>query len=129
MLLVLEAVSYLAQRALAEHAEEHTTAQLYGAGPGARPPRAGTARASCGRGLGLVAVVLFVYSLAQLLDDPPAPGQVWENAVRVLSGFFPPVFSLEIAYGIFESVIMAISCDHLRRALRPRHRACCRPGT
>jgi phosphonate transport system permease protein len=54
-------------------------------------------------------LVLFVFSLTQLLADAPRLARVWENTVAVLSGFFPPVFSLDIAYGIFESVIMAIS--------------------
>jgi phosphonate transport system permease protein len=108
MLLVLELVAYLAQRALAEHAEENTTAQLYGDGRAAASPgwnRSRTLRV----GSGIAAAAVFVWSVGQVLADPPRIATVWENAVRVLAGFFPPVFSLEMAYGIFESVIMALS--------------------
>jgi len=108
MLLVLEAVAYIAQRSLAEHAGEHTAAELYGPGPTRATP--GWNRSRILRvGSGAAVLVLFVFSLTQLLADAPRLARVWENTVAVLSGFFPPVFSLDIAYGIFESVIMAIS--------------------
>jgi phosphonate transport system permease protein len=108
MLLVLELVAYLAQRALAEHAEENTTAQLYGDGRAAASPGWNRSRA-LRVGSGIAAAAVFVWSVGQVLADPPRIATVWENAVRVLAGFFPPVLSLEMAYGIFESVIMALS--------------------
>ncbi|HEY9306421.1 MAG TPA: phosphonate ABC transporter, permease protein PhnE [Microbacterium sp.] len=108
MLLLLESVAYLAQRALAEHAEEHTTAELYGAGR--TPATPGWNRSRILRvGSGVAVLALFVFSLAQLFADAPRLARIWENALAVISGFFPPVFTLDIAYGIFESVIMAIS--------------------
>lgn len=108
MLLVLELAAYLAQRALAEHAEEHTAAQLYGSGRTASTP--GWNRSRVLRvGSGVAVLALFVFSLTQLFADAPRLATAWENAVAVLSGFFPPVFTPEIAYGIFESVVMALS--------------------
>ncbi|WP_136706449.1 phosphonate ABC transporter, permease protein PhnE [Agromyces sp. H66] len=108
MLLALELVAYLAQRALSEHAEEHSAAQLYGEGRAAASP--GWNRSRILRvGSGLAALVVFAVSLAQVLADPPSFGRLWANTARVLSGFFPPVFSPDIAYGIFESVVMALS--------------------
>ncbi|WP_026059749.1 PhnE/PtxC family ABC transporter permease [Microbacterium yannicii] len=108
MLLVLELAAYLAQRALAEHAEEHTAAQLYGRGRSSSSP--GWNRSRVLRvGSGVAVLMLFVFSLTQLLADAPRLAAAWENAVAVLSGFFPPVFTLDIAYGIFESVVMALS--------------------
>jgi phosphonate transport system permease protein len=108
MLLLLESVAYLAQRALAEHAEEHTTAELYGAGR--TPATPGWNRSRILRvGSGVAALALFLFSLAQLFADAPRLARIWENSLAVISGFFPPVFTIDIAYGIFESVIMAIS--------------------
>ncbi|MDQ2660541.1 MAG: phosphonate ABC transporter, permease protein PhnE [Actinomycetota bacterium] len=108
MLLALELIAHLAQRTLTEHAEEHTVAQLYGEGRSAASPGWNRSRVlRVGSGFGVLAA--FAYSLVQVLADPPRLGQLWDNTVRVLSGFFPPVFTPEIAYGIFESVIMALS--------------------
>ena len=106
MLLVLEPVAYIAQRALTEHAGEHRGRALrrglHARHPGLEP----FAHSSSGLGDGRAALFFCL--------DPAARGRapngtVWENTVPVLAGFFPPVFSLDIVYGIFESVIMAIS--------------------
>ncbi len=108
MLLVLEFASYWAQRGLAEHADERTAAQLYGRER--RPGSLGWNRSRLLRvGSGLLALALFVISLTQLFADVPRLGRVWENTLKVLGGFFPPTFTPEIAYGIFESVLMAVS--------------------
>lgn len=108
MLLVLELVSYLVQRAVAEHADEHTQAQLFRAG--SHPASPGWDRSRVLRAGGTVAaVVLFLYSLGQLALNPARLGQAWDNTLALLSGFVPPVFTSEIALGIFESVIMALT--------------------
>ncbi|HWM15798.1 MAG TPA: phosphonate ABC transporter, permease protein PhnE, partial [Microbacterium sp.] len=108
MLLGLELISYFAQRALVEHAHEHTTSQLYGAGTDPASP--GWNRSRVTRTLtAIIAVALFVFSLTQLSLNPARLAQAWNNAVELLAGFFPPVFSPEIALGIFESVVMAFS--------------------
>lgn len=108
MLLALELVSYLAQRAVAEHAEEHTVAQLYGAGRNAATPGWNRARALRVGG-GAAAAVLFLVSLSQLSFDPGRLGTAWQNAGALLAGFVPPAFSTEVFLGIFESVIMALT--------------------
>ncbi|WP_261164325.1 phosphonate ABC transporter, permease protein PhnE [Microbacterium sp. Marseille-Q6965] len=108
MLLALELVSYLAQRAVAEHAEEHTVAQLYGAGTDAAAPGWNRARALRVGG-GAAAVALFLASLTQLSFDPARLGTAWANATALLSGFIPPAFSTDVMLGIFESVVMALT--------------------
>jgi phosphonate transport system permease protein len=108
LLLALELVSYLAQRAVAEFAEEHTTAQLYGS----RADRAagGWNRSRAMRAGGAVAAgAMFVASLTQLSIDPARLVGAWDDAVAMLAGFLPPAFSPEVALGIFESVIMALT--------------------
>ncbi len=108
MLLVLELVSYVVQRAVAEHADEHTQSQLHRAGT--HPATPGWDRARALRTGGAVAAaLLFVYSLSQLSLNPARLDQAWENALALLSGFVPPVFTAEVALGIFESVIMALT--------------------
>lgn len=108
MLLALELISYFAQRALVEHASEHTTTQLYGAGSGPASP--GWNRSRVTRTItAVIAVALFVFSLSQLSLNSARLAQAWNNAVELLAGFFPPIFTPEIAFGIFESVIMAFS--------------------
>ncbi|WJL94693.1 phosphonate ABC transporter, permease protein PhnE [Microbacterium sp. ET2] len=108
LLLALEALAYVAQRALSEHAGEHSAAQLYG-----REKRAGSPGWNRSRvlrvGSGIAVGLVFLVSLGQVLADPPRLAQIWDNTVRVLGGFFPPTFSPAIAYGILESVIMAFS--------------------
>ncbi|WP_221583344.1 phosphonate ABC transporter, permease protein PhnE [Microbacterium sp. G2-8] len=108
MLLALELISYLAQRATAEHADETTAAQLYGA----RQDRAALGwnrtRTLHVAGSGVAAAV-FLIALTQLSIDPARIARSWGTAIQMLQGFFPPVFSAEIALGIFESVLMAIS--------------------
>lgn len=108
LLLALEALAYLAQRALSEHADERSASQLYGSGRSPGSPGWNRSRAlRVASGVGVA--VVFVISLVQVLGDPPQFARVWDNAVRVLGGFFPPTFTPAIAYGIFESVIMALS--------------------
>lgn len=108
MLLVLEVVSYVAQRATAEHADETTASQLYGTRGDAASLGWNRPRALHVAGGGVAAAV-FLISLTQLSVDPARIARSWGTAVQMLQGFFPPVFSAEIALGIFESVLMAVS--------------------
>ncbi|MGW6174059.1 phosphonate ABC transporter, permease protein PhnE [Arthrobacter sp. NPDC055138] len=108
LLLILELVAYLVQRAVAEHADEHTQSQLYAAG--AHPSTPGWNRSRVLRTSGAVAaLLLFLFSLSQLSLNPARLGQAWDNAVALLSGFVPPLFNQDILLGIFESVIMALT--------------------
>ncbi|UPO76244.1 phosphonate ABC transporter, permease protein PhnE [Arthrobacter sp. Helios] len=108
LLLVLELIAYLMQRAVSEHADEHTQSQLFAAGPGLATPiwnrrralrASGTAAAAC----------LFLFSLSQLSINPSRLGQAWSNTTALLSGFIPPIFTQDILLGIFESVVMAFT--------------------
>lgn len=108
LLLILELVAYLVQRAVAEHADEHTQSQLHVAGSAPTDPgwnRSRVLRSAAAAS----AVILFLYSLSQLSLNPSRLGQAWNNALALLSGFVPPVFTEEILLGIFESVIMAFT--------------------
>ncbi|GAA1348918.1 phosphonate ABC transporter, permease protein PhnE [Arthrobacter koreensis] len=108
LLLILELVAYLVQRAVAEHADEHTQSQLHVAG--STPAAPGWNRSRVLRSAAAVsAVILFLYSLSQLSLNLSRLGQAWNNALALLSGFVPPVFTEEILLGIFESVIMAFT--------------------
>lgn len=108
LLLILELVAYLVQRAVAEHADEHTQSQLFVPGPAAATP--GWNRARILRTGGTAAVAcLFLYSLSQLSLNPARLGQAWNNATALLSGFVPPMVTRDILLGIFESVIMAFT--------------------
>ncbi|WP_313821309.1 phosphonate ABC transporter, permease protein PhnE [Citricoccus sp.] len=108
LLLVLELISNLVQRAVSEHAgdTEHSMAFPPGkdlATPGWNAPRVG-------RGAGLLAgVVLFLLSLSALSISPDRLARGWDNAVAMLTGFVPPVFTAEIALGLFESLVMAFT--------------------
>ncbi|MFC7859539.1 phosphonate ABC transporter, permease protein PhnE [Arthrobacter koreensis] len=108
LLLILELVAYLVQRAVAEHADEHTQSQLHVAG--STPAAPGWNRLRVLRSAAAAsAVILFLYSLSQLSLNLSRLGQAWNNALALLSGFVPPVFTEEILLGIFESVIMAFT--------------------
>lgn len=108
LLLILELVAYLVQRAVAEHADEHTQSQLHVAG--STPAAPGWNRSRVLRSAAAVsAVILFLYSLSQLSLNLSRLGQAWNNALALLSGFVPPVFTEESLLGIFESVIMAFT--------------------
>lgn len=108
LLLVLELVAYLVQRAVAEHADEHTRSQLHVAGAAQADP--GWNRSRVLRAAAVVsALMLFLFSLSQLSLNPARLGQAWDNAAALLSGFVPPVFTEQILLGIFESVIMAFT--------------------
>lgn len=108
MLLALELIAYAAQRSVAEHADERTASQLYAV----RDDREalGWNRARALRGAGAVALAaLFLVSLTQLAFTPARLLQAWDNAGALLAGFVPPVFTGDVFFGIFESVIMAIT--------------------
>jgi phosphonate transport system permease protein len=108
MLLVLEGVSYGVQRAVAEHADAGTAAELYRG-------RSDTAvigwnRTRMLRVIGvLLAVVLFVYSLTQLGFNPARLARAGESTLALLSGFVPPVITMDVLSGVFESVVMALT--------------------
>jgi len=108
MLLVLEIVSYAVQRAVAEHADTGTATELYGR-------RSDIAAVGWNRGRTLrfigavVAVVLFIYSLTQLGFNPARLTRAGENTVALLSGFVPPIITMDVLTGVFESVIMALT--------------------
>ncbi len=111
LLLVLELVSNLVQRTLAEHAGDGGNgghAQTYPAGrdlatPGWNAPRVGRTAGV------LAAVVLFLLALSTLQVSPSRLLRAWDNTAAMVTGFFPPVLTMEIAQGIFESVIMAFT--------------------
>lgn len=108
LLLVLEALSYLAQRALAQHADERSAAQLYGLRQDSTAP--GWNRARTTRTLSLfTATAVFLLALSQLSINWSRIGQAWDNAVRLLSGFVPPVFTVEVFLGVLETVLMAVT--------------------
>lgn len=108
MLLVLELVSYLVQRAVSEHADEHTVSQLYA--PTADHAGIGWNRGRTVRTAGAaVAVVLLLISLTQLSFTPDRLLRAWENVGALLAGFVPPIITVDVAMGIFESVIMALT--------------------
>lgn len=108
LLLILELIAYLVQRAVAEHADEHTESRLFAAGKTAATP--GWNRSRLLRtGAGAAAACLFLFSLGQLSVNPARLGQAWGNATALLTGFVPPVFTQDILLGIFESVIMAFT--------------------
>ena len=108
MLLVLELISYVAQRTVSEHADESTASQLYGVR--ADPMTLGWNRGRAVRGFGAaIALVLFLLSLTQLAFTPERLLRAWDNTAALLAGFVPPVFTGEVFIGIFESVIMAIT--------------------
>lgn len=108
MLLVLEIVSYAVQRAVAEHADTGTATELYGR-------RGDIAAIGWNRGRTLrfigavIAVVLFIYSLTQLGFNPARLTRAGENTVALLSGFVPPIITMDVLTGVFESVIMALT--------------------
>lgn len=108
MLLVLEVVSYVVQRAVAEHAETGAATELYGR----RHDNAtlGWNRARALRFTGaLAAVMLFAYSLTQLGFNPARLTRAGENALALLSGFVPPIITMDVLTGVFESVVMALT--------------------
>lgn len=108
MLLALELVSYLAQRAMTQHADERTASQLYGrrADPAAlgwnRPRTLHVAG-------GFLAAVLFLISLTQLSVDPARVLRALDTSIALIAGFFPPLLSAEVVMGVFESVVMALT--------------------
>src|SRR5690606_582717 len=57
----------------------------------------------------LVALALFVYSLTQLGFNPGRLARAAENALALLGGFFPPVITMDVLGGVFESVVMALT--------------------
>lgn len=108
LMLVLEALSYFAQRALTQHASERTVSQLYGS----RSDRAvlGWNRSRVLRTVsGVASVAVFVFALTQLSVNLSRIGNAWTQAKPILIGFFPPAFNSDIFIGIFETVIMAIT--------------------
>lgn len=108
MLLALELVSYLAQRAVSEHADESTVSQLYAAT--ADRAGAGWNRGRIVRAAGAaVAAALLIASLTQLAFTPERLLRAWENVGALLAGFVPPVITADVMMGIFESVIMALT--------------------
>ncbi|MCY1158640.1 MAG: phnE [Citricoccus sp.] len=108
LLMVLELVSFLVQRSLAEHSDTSTASQVFVPGKDAATPGWSTARGA--RALGVAAAVaLFLAALSTLSIPFDRLARAGENAGALLSGFVPPVFTMDIAYGIFESVLMALT--------------------
>lgn len=108
LLIVLEFISYGVQKTLVEHSNEKTKSQLYPSGknastPGWSIPRFGKLFA------GVATLLLFAVALLMVLPAWERMSRAWSNAVEMLSGFIPPAFSVDIAYGLLESVVMAIS--------------------
>lgn len=108
LLLILELIAYLVQRAVAEHADDHTESQLFAIGPVPASPGWNGPRL-LRNGAAAAAACLFLFSLGQLSVNPARFGQAWSNTAALLSGFVPPLFTPDILLGIFESVIMAFT--------------------
>lgn len=108
MLLILELVSYLVQRSVAEHAENGSAAELYGRAREIADVGWNGARALRFAGV-LVTVALFAYSLTQLGFNPARLAQAGEHTLAILAGFFPPIITVDVLTGVFESVIMALT--------------------
>ena len=108
MLLILEIVSYLVQRAVAEHADTGSATELYGRGRDIAAVGWNRGRAWRLGGV-LIAAALFVYSLSQLGFNPARLARAGENALALLGGFFPPIITLDVLAGVFESVVMALT--------------------
>lgn len=108
LLLVLELISNLVQRTVSEHAGDTKHSMAFP--PGKRPFTPGWDAPRAGRSAGLLAgVVLFILSLSALAVSPDRMARGWDNAVAMLTGFVPPVFTAEIALGLFESLVMAFT--------------------
>ena len=108
LLLVLELISNLVQRTVSEHAGDTEHSMAFP--PGKELATPGWSASRVGRSAGLLAgVVLFVLSLSALSISPDRLARGWDNAVAMLTGFVPPVFTAEIALGIFESLVMAFT--------------------
>lgn len=89
MLLVLEIVSYVVQRAVAEHADTGTVTELYGRGRDIAA--VGWNRARTLRFIGaVVAVVLFIYSLTQLGFNPARLARAGRTPSRSCQGSSRP---------------------------------------
>lgn len=108
MLLILEFVSYLVQRSVAEHAESGAVTELYGRVSDIANVGWNSARALRSGGV-FVAVALFVFSLTQLGFNPARLARAWENTLALLAGFFPPIITMDVLAGVFESVVMALT--------------------
>ncbi|WP_417510656.1 phosphonate ABC transporter, permease protein PhnE [Microbacterium sp.] len=108
MLLILELVAYLVQRSVAEHAETGTATELYGRGRDLATPGWNRGRATRLTGA-LGAGALFAYSLTQLGFNPARLVRAAENTLALLGGFFPPVITMDVLGGVFESVVMALT--------------------
>lgn len=108
LLLALELLSVVAQRTLSEHARENSRAQVFQQGRDLATP--GWSAGRVGRNIGsAVAVTLFLIALSTLSVSPDRLSRAWGNAVTMISGFVPPTFTMEIALGIFESLLMAFT--------------------
>ncbi|HWL76186.1 phosphonate ABC transporter, permease protein PhnE [Microbacterium sp.] len=108
LLLVLEGVSVLVQRRLAEHAHEGDVAMLFSPGRNAWTP--GWTRRRVIRAItvwGLIAVV--AWSLWVIAPDPDRALRSLESTWRLLIGMFPPAFSPAVFAGLWESFLMAIT--------------------
>lgn len=108
LLLVLEGISVLVQRRLAEHAHENDAAMLYIPGRNAWTP--GWNRPRLVRALTVSALIALVaWSLWVIAPDPARAMRSLESTWRMLTGMFPPVFSQYVLEGLWESFLMAIT--------------------
>ncbi|WES63399.1 phosphonate ABC transporter, permease protein PhnE [Microbacter sp. GSS18] len=108
LLLILELIAYLVQRAVAEHAEENSAVALYGK---REDPRVLGWNVSRGFRVGgaVAAAGAFMFSLTQLQIDFARMGRSVDIALSMLAGFFPPNISAEVLIGVLESFLMAIT--------------------
>ena len=108
LLLLLEFISYGVQKALVEHSVDSTKAQLYPHGKVAISP--GWSVSRVGKVLALsITVLIFCAALFRVHPAWDRLPDAWSNTIVMLSGFIPPTFDLDIAYGLLESLVMAIS--------------------
>jgi phosphonate transport system permease protein len=107
-LLALEGISVLVQRRLAEHAHEGDDAELFVPGRDAATP--GWNRPRIVRALTATAVLALVaWSIWVIAPDPARAMRSLESTWRMLTGMFPPAFSVEVLEGLWESFLMAIT--------------------
>lgn len=107
-LLVLEGISVVVQRRVAEHAREGATAHLFVPGRNASTP--GWNRPRMVRTFTAAAVIgLVLWSLSVIAPDPGRALRTLESTWRMLTGMVPPAFSPAVLEGLWESFLMAIT--------------------
>lgn len=108
LIVALEALSVSTRRRLGGHADSETRAEVLPEGH--TPAEVGWDGRRVRRVLvGVLALAVFVYSIASIWPDPARISRAWPQLVDVLRGFWPPDFSAGIFLGTMESLLMAVA--------------------